>query len=35
MKIDEQKINIKGPVGNLEAQMIKGYPNRNNDKYYI
>lgn len=35
MKIDEQKINIKGPVGNLEAQMIKGYPNRNNDKYNI
>jgi len=24
MKIDEQKINIKGPDGNLEAQLIKG-----------
>ncbi len=32
MKIDEQKIHIKGPTGNLEAQLIKGKPYHNNGK---
>ena len=31
MKIVEQKVNIKGPVGNLEAQIIKGNSNQNID----
>ncbi len=31
MKIDELKIQIKGPAGNLEAQMIKGRLNLNNN----
>ena len=28
MEINEQKINIKGPVGNLEAQLIKSNSNQ-------
>ena len=35
MKTDELKIQIQGPVGNLEAQLIKCHPNPNNDKNNI
>jgi hypothetical protein len=31
MKIDEQRISIKGIAGNLEAQLIKGFPNQENN----
>ena len=31
MKTDELKIQIKGPAGNLEAQLIKGFPNQENN----